>query len=210
MAATTSELVRHGVGGLRREPGTLLLAAALAVVASSLTLGISPRDDGLCAIGFAWDICVGSVLWGSFCWMGLRVARKGAVEVPDVLHGFRSPTRWAWNVLVVLSSTVLIVLGLVALVVPGVYLGLRLAFAQLFVNEQGLGPVEAMTESWRITEGHVFDVFALAAVSALLLALGLLCLVVGVVPAAALTSVAWGGMFDDLRGAHAPLGACSA
>ena len=199
MTSTTSMLLRSGFDVVRRDPLTLLLAAGIVLVADLWTLLIPPYDEELQALGLLWSWGVGWVLFGGFSWLSLRAWRGGDVSVPDVLHPFRTPKRWLWNVLVDFLVLAFVLAGLMALLVPGAYLALRFSFAKLLVNESGLGPVEAMKESWTITRGHEIDVLALALVSLVLLGAGLLCFVVGVVPALAVTAVAWGRMFDELR-----------
>ncbi|SFR98319.1 hypothetical protein SAMN05216559_2012 [Halomicrobium zhouii] len=55
-------------------------------------------------------------------------------------------------------------IGLVLLVVPGVFLMVALAFMQVFIVVEGDNFVAAMRKSWRLTEGDRFALFALGAV----------------------------------------------
>ena len=199
MPSTTSELIRAGARGLGREPTTLLSAAALVTIGGAVSWLLPTLEEELVLLSLPWDVLVGWALAGSFSWLALRASRQGSVTIADLLHAFRTPGRWLWNVLVSLIVLLAILLGSTLLFLPGVYLALRLTFAQLVVNEAGAGPVEAIAESWRLTRGRELDVLALALVSGALLTAGFLCFVVGVIPAAAVTAVAWGRLFDELR-----------
>ena len=43
--------------------------------------------------------------------------------------------------------------------IPGIIVGIGLQFALYFVVDRELGPVEAMTESWRMTDGFKAQLF---------------------------------------------------
>lgn len=199
MASTTIVLVRGVLSQLVRAPGTLLLAGITTLSVEWCTAPIPPEEEGLWLLGLLWSVLVGVPLLGGFRWLALHAARGGDVSFPDVLHGFHTSGRWLANVLVALLQVVLVLGGLVACVLPGIYLALRLAFGQWAVNECDMGPIEALRESWRITRRHETEVLVLTLVSLAMQAVGLLCCVVGVVPAFAVTSMAWGRLFDELR-----------
>jgi uncharacterized membrane protein len=57
-----------------------------------------------------------------------------------------------------------VVLGFVLLVVPGVILGLGLELYVFALVDQGLGPVEALQESWRLTDGYKVFLFLIGLV----------------------------------------------
>lgn len=75
---------------------------------------------------------------------------------------------------------IIVTVGFILLVVPGVIAALMLMFATYLVIDKGLGPIEAIKESARITKGHrwklllfVLSVAALNILGALILFVGL-------------------------------------
>jgi len=60
-------------------------------------------------------------------------------------------------------------LGLVLLVVPGVILALGLSLANYFIVDQEMGPIDALQESWRATDGQKAKLFALGFVAAFII-----------------------------------------
>ncbi|KWT67409.1 hypothetical protein APY04_1974 [Hyphomicrobium sulfonivorans] len=85
-----------------------------------------------------------------------------------------------------------VTLGLMAFIVPGIIIGLGLMFVPYLVVERGLGPVEAIKESWRITKGNKWQLALLMLALLGIVILGLLALGVGVfvaLPIAILASV---------------------
>ncbi|QQG38105.1 MAG: DUF975 family protein [Candidatus Kaiserbacteria bacterium] len=82
--------------------------------------------------------------------------------------------------------------GFVLLIIPGVIVVLTFQFAQYFVIDKGLGPIEALKESARITKGHKWELLGLFAFILGINILGFLALVVGLlvsVPVTALSIV---------------------
>jgi uncharacterized membrane protein len=53
----------------------------------------------------------------------------------------------------------MVAIGLLLLVVPGIYLGLKYQFFGYLITDKGMGPFEALKESGRLTEGAKKDLF---------------------------------------------------
>ena len=88
-------------------------------------------------------------------------------------------------------SAILIVLGLVAFVIPGIMIAVGLSFVPYLVVDRGLGPIKAMQESWRITNGHKWPLFLLILAMVGLNLLGAIALVVGILVAIPVTMIAF-------------------
>ncbi len=76
-------------------------------------------------------------------------------------------------------TALLVFLGFVLLIVPGVILALGLVFTQLIVIDKNLDGIAAMKESWRITKGHKVQILLLLLALILVNLLGLVAFVVG-------------------------------
>ncbi len=63
---------------------------------------------------------------------------------------------------------ILIVIGLILLVLPGLFLAVTLYFVRQEIAVEDKNFVDAMTDSWRLTKGSRFQVFALAAILVIL------------------------------------------
>lgn len=61
-----------------------------------------------------------------------------------------------------LISGVIIIFGLLFLVVPGIYLSVRLRLVTAAVMLDDCGPIEALGRSFDLTEGHTWTVFGVA------------------------------------------------
>jgi len=90
--------------------------------------------------------------------------------------------RMFWSYIVAgFFSGLIIMVGLVLLILPGIYFALRFFFVPYLVIDRKLLPVQALKESWRITEGHLGELFlfllaliAINLVGAIVLLVGLL------------------------------------
>jgi len=74
---------------------------------------------------------------------------------------------------------IIILIGLFLFVVPGVIAGLGFGFCSYLVIERGMGPIEALKESWHITYGHKWRLFLLALVILAINILGAMALLIG-------------------------------
>jgi uncharacterized membrane protein len=73
-----------------------------------------------------------------------------------------------------------VAIGFVLLIVPGIIFGLMFMFATFIVIESELGPIDAMSESHRLTRGYKWHLFGLVLLLLLINLLGLLALIVGI------------------------------
>jgi uncharacterized membrane protein len=74
---------------------------------------------------------------------------------------------------------IIVFVGFLLLIVPGVIAAVGLGFSPFLVVDRANGPIEALKESWRITKGHKWQLFLLGLVIIGINILGLLALVVG-------------------------------
>jgi len=83
-----------------------------------------------------------------------------------------------------------IALGFIAFIVPGIIIAMGLAFVPYLVVERGLGPIDAIKESWRITKGHKWQLFLLVLTLIGINLLGTLALLVGLLVTLPVTMLA--------------------
>ncbi len=85
---------------------------------------------------------------------------------------------WSYVGLSILT-VIILVPAFILLVVPGVILSLMFSLAPLVVIERGLGPIDALKESVRLTKGNRVRLLGLFLLVVLINILGLLALVIG-------------------------------
>ncbi len=55
--------------------------------------------------------------------------------------------------------TLFVLGGIILLIIPGIYISIRMSFAYYILIDKKLTPMEAIRESWKLTEGKVWKLF---------------------------------------------------
>jgi len=84
----------------------------------------------------------------------------------------------------------MVTVGLFFLIVPGVILALTFQFYSYLIIDQQCGPIEALRKSAAITSGAKWNLLGLDVMVFLICIAGLLCLVIGIIPASIVSSIA--------------------
>jgi hypothetical protein len=127
------------------------------------------------------------------------LARMGRVKMSLKAHDDVSAVHWKdlwaphpfWRYIGASLLTGLIVLvGFILLIVPGIIFALRYMFVPYIVMDKGLMPMDALRESARITYGYKWQLFGFFLLLVLLNILGLICLIVGLLVTVPITWLA--------------------
>lgn len=106
----------------------------------------------------------------------LKVTRGEKPEWSDLGYGF---TRWPQAILLTLLSMVIVIAGFMLLIIPGIYLAIKLTFAAFRFVQDDLDAMDAIKASWDDTKGRWWNVFGLMLMSIPLIIAGFLALGVG-------------------------------
>lgn len=94
--------------------------------------------------------------------------------------------------------TLMVGIGLILLIVPGVYLFLRFGFYQCAIVDRDLGVIDSFRLSSRITRGSKWPLLGVAVLSLLIVAAGALALGIGLAFAIPVTALVWSLAFRFL------------
>lgn len=111
----------------------------------------------------------------------VQSVRKIKPDFEYLVKGFTE--NYLHIVLANLLAFALVVLGLFALIIPGIIIACRLAFVSYIIMDKKLDPIEAVEMSWRLTKGHGWQIFFMGFVSIFIFIFGLIMLIVGIFPA---------------------------
>lgn len=186
----------------------LFVAMGLSFVSNAIALavfppapGALPTDPNVAASGLSMAL---SLVPSAFLQAGLAKWLLGLVRrSPDrgVASLFTPAISSAFSVLVAnVLLQVGLVVGFLALVVPGIILAMGWSFAALAIVDRGLGPLEGLGASWAMTRGHRLGLFGYFLLSCLVCFGGALLCLVGMIPAAAITYLGWASIYVRLRG----------
>lgn len=144
-------------------------------------VGMATNEVAASLVYFGWTLVVVGPLGVGLAYAYLEGARGGSPGVDELTAGFP-------HVVSLVGAGILtglvVGLGLLLLILPGIYAGIRLFFTALLIVDRDMGAVEAMKASWNHTGGHVLGIFGLGLASVVILLGGALLLLVGIVPAA--------------------------
>ncbi|MBI5134471.1 MAG: hypothetical protein HZA81_03760 [Candidatus Taylorbacteria bacterium] len=137
-------------------------------------------------IGFTGDKSLAAQLLGmavnlfamlTFVRVGLKIHAGGKPEAKDIFAA--SWGMFGRYVLATLLFTVSYIAGFAALILPGVYLVVRLGVFAFALVEEDMKPLESIKRSWSLTKGRFWDLLGFSVVLFLLNLLGALALGVG-------------------------------
>lgn len=128
-------------------------------------------------IGFLIGIAASTVV--SIAYARLALSTVAGAHV--AWDGLWAPQHF-WRMLATtILQGIIVIIGLILLIIPGIVAGLMLSLSQLLVVDKEFGPIETLKESYRLTKGHLLQLFlfglafiGINLVGALLLFVGLL------------------------------------
>lgn len=137
-----------------------------------------------------------AVISGGFSYYFLLKIRAQPATLGDAFMGFKKP--FVTLVVVGLLGSLLITVGLICLILPGIYLAVGYGFASLLAIDQGLGFWEAMEKSRRIITRNWWRIFGLLLLGIPFMLLGIAALGVGMFVAIPLVNAAFVYAYEDL------------
>ncbi len=90
-------------------------------------------------------------------------------------------------------------IGFVLLILPGIYLSVRWYLFPWVLVDKGVGPFEALRQSWEMTRGSFWNLFLLGFLLCLINILGMMALLIGLLVTIPLTVVAVGYVYRHLE-----------
>lgn len=126
----------------------------------------------------------------------VQAVRKIKPDFELLLKGF-----WENYLNIILANllvTALVILGCIALIIPGIIIGCRLAFVSYLVMDKKLDPIEAVEQSWKLTRGHGWTIFLMGFVSIFIIIFGLILMIVGIFPAIMWVSSSFASLYQSV------------
>ena len=111
----------------------------------------------------------------------VQAVRKVKPDFEYFVKGFME--NYLSIILANLLVVALVVMGLFALLIPGIIIACRLAFVSYIIMDKKLDPIEAVELSWKMTRGHGWKIFFMGFVSFFIIIFGLVLFLVGIFPA---------------------------
>ncbi len=168
-----------------------LLLVSLVVMAAQIPMGImqigqstgfSPSLALLQVFVLGYTLFVLAPIDFGSKFVFFKAMKDQKFEIKEIFSGFKD--KYLNIILANLLTMAIVVAGIFLLIIPGIIFACKLAFVPYLVMDKNLDPVEAVKESWRMTKGYGWTIFAMAFVSIFIILGGILMLILGVIPAA--------------------------
>lgn len=175
----------------------LLTLFAYEIVASSINHAFKHSAGS----GLAWLIVaiVGAFLSAGFIVITLKIARGERAVYKDIIP----PVRLVWDMTIASLLTGLLVLGgLILLVIPGIYIAIRLSVVRYAVVD-GASITESLRKSSALTKGDMWQLFLFFLAFIVINIIGALLFIVGLLVTIPATMIAMAHMYDKLKAHHA-------
>ncbi len=149
--------------------------ALVSIVQYQLLQGIDTESEQIKSSIFlssSLDLALMPVYWGATLVYLRSVLGGQPLSVGQAL--FMGLGCWGRLLLTYILTALAISTGLILLILPGIYIGIRLAFAEFYCVMEGKGPLESLNASWSSTKEFFWPLFqGLALIIGLLLAIEL-------------------------------------
>jgi uncharacterized membrane protein len=200
---SVGECLSFGWATFKKRPWLLIAAPFVAGIAAGIAsgiimgiLGIIIKGGMVKLVSFIVSLAVNTLSTLGILSVYLKAHDDaGSVGFRDLWH---PESYWKLLGTIVLMDMILLI-GFVLLIVPGIILSVALGFSSLLVIDKGLVPIAALKESARLTRGHRWDLFVLAVAVVGLNLVGLLALVIGLFITAPVSTIAMVHAFRTLQ-----------
>jgi len=129
----------------------------------------------------------------------LKAVRKKKFEFEETLLGFKNYANAALSHLLVMF---LVILGLVLLIIPGIFLACRLVFVPYLIMHKKLKIVESLKVSFYMTKGYFWTIFGMGILSFVLILIGLAFLGFGILVSLAWINAAFAVLYNAAEDLH--------
>jgi len=127
----------------------------------------------------------------------LNLFRNGSADYNNIFDGFKSLGKILGVYFIMI---ILVILGMILLIVPGIILGLGFSMAYfVMIDKPELGVVDTLKESWRIMKGNKTKLLGLNLRFIPWAILGILCLVVGVVFVLPWMQLSYASFYEEIK-----------
>ncbi len=148
----------------------------------------------LVIFAIAYGIFVSGPIGYSVKWVFLKAVRGEPTEIKDMFSVFQGNY---WNaVLANILVGIIVGIGFLMLIVPGIIFACRLAFVPYLIIDRNMEVTEALNKSWEMTKGYGWNIFFMGFLSFWIIILGLIVLFFGVIISAIWISTSFAAMYQ--------------
>jgi hypothetical protein len=183
----------HAWEVLKTDYWRLLLVGFVAWLLGFVVSAFINGEGARGSLSWVYQYLIGTPIFYGSAYAWLRAVSGTRPTVSDLFVPFQR--NWVACVLAQILLTIVVVIGFVLLVVPGIILAVRLSFVPFLIVDEGRGPVDALLESWNRTAGYGLTIFYTALLGIVIVLVGLVLLIVGSIAASMLVYLAFASFY---------------
>lgn len=150
----------------------------------------------LIMFGIAYGVFVAGPINYGGKWVFLKAVRGERIEIRDVFAVFQKNY---WNAVIAnIVVGVIVGMGIIMLIVPGIIFACRLAFVSYLVVDEEMDVMDALRVSWDMTRGYGWQIFLMGFLAFFVVIAGIIALFVGVFISAMWISTAFAVMYHSV------------
>ena len=177
--------------------GAFLIYVIIAVLSSAILEFIFPQEgskvnaliSSLISMPITLPLLIGITL------LGIKQARGEDIEIPSIFNYYPLLIP---IILSYFAMNLLIVIGLMLLVIPGIYLAVSYTFTYALIVDKGLGVWEAMELSRKTVTSQWFKFFGLAVLTTVVVVISAIPFGVGLIWTLPMTYISYGLLYHHL------------
>jgi uncharacterized membrane protein len=173
----------------------MIVAFLLSIPSSGLSAASEIEGVGAFFLGIfslAYLVLVQWPIEYGVAFAALKAVRGEKLEVKDMFQSFQN---YGNVVLANILTGLIIVIGIILLIIPGIIFACKLAFVPYLVGDRKMEAIEAVKASWRMTDGYAINVFLIGLLAIFIALAGLICLIVGIIPAIIWIELAFASLY---------------
>jgi uncharacterized membrane protein len=197
-ALPIGDCIKFGWETFKRRPWMLIGAFALTVLISAIPGILTPHPEIMQGqpppppTPFALVMSLISIVVSFLVGLGLTnfsLRAHDNIETVTIADLWNPDPIWRFLGAELLAALIIFV-GMLLVVIPGIIASLGLGFVPYLVVDRGMRPVESLKESWRITNGNKWRIFLLGLALLGVNLIGVLLLGIGVLASVPITMLA--------------------
>ena len=170
----------------------LFVLALIIIVAIGMMPAVASDSWVVAAVAWVLDMAVGIGIMR----MALRFVDGDKGELVDLFSAIPLILKYLVGSIIV---GIVVTVGFCLLILPGIYWAVRLYMFPWVIVDKGVGPFEAMHQSWAMTRGSFWNLFLLGIVLCGINMLGAIALLIGLLVTIPLSVVAVGYAYRRLE-----------
>jgi Membrane domain of glycerophosphoryl diester phosphodiesterase. len=177
-----SDIFKTAWKGLKTQFWLLVgLIIGFTIVSSLLIIFATPAKGESVEISDVVVLILGFLLFCLFLMGYLKNCVQTLEEEEPQFSSYGQVSRILLSFIVMyLLFEVIVLIGTALLIIPGVYLFLRLQFCFMSMVDENTGIIESLKRSWSITKGYSLQLFILALIMILIFFIGCVALFAGI------------------------------